>query len=95
MHFEELEWDEDKRLKNLVQHKIDFEDVWIIFERPFLSKRSDRKGEERYLAIGFLDQGYVTIVYTIRDGRCRLISARKARKNEREAYRKAVEGRIP
>jgi hypothetical protein len=53
MEFQEFEWDENKRLKNLVQHKIDFEDVWIIFERPFLSKRSDRKGEERYLAIGF------------------------------------------
>jgi uncharacterized DUF497 family protein len=94
MQFDEFEWDENKRQENLAQHKIDFEDILVIFARPFWSKRSDRHGEERYLAVGSLDNRYVTVVYTLRHGRCRLISARKARKNEREAYCKAFGRRL-
>jgi hypothetical protein len=89
MEFETFEWHERKRLKNLKKHKIDFEDVFQFFNNPILVKRSDRNGEERYLAVGLLNDYHITVVYTIRGGRCRFISARKARDNEREAYCKA------
>lgn len=93
MQFEFFEWDEGKRLKNLAAHEIDFEDVHSVFENPFLSKRSDRDGEERWVAIGCLGSQIIAVAYTIRGERCRLISARKARTNEREAYYQAVKAR--
>jgi uncharacterized DUF497 family protein len=92
MEFEGFEWDESKRLDNLAKHKIDFEDVHDLFANPFLSKRSDRHGEQRHVAIGSLRDRIIAVVYTIRENRCRLISARKARTNEREAYYHAFEG---
>ncbi|WP_088345569.1 MULTISPECIES: BrnT family toxin [Rhodomicrobium] len=92
MLFEYFEWDEGKRRKNLAAHKIDFEDVHGVFEGPFLSKRSDRDGEERWLAIGCLGSQIVAVVYTMRADRCRIISARKARTNEGEAYYQAIKG---
>ncbi len=91
MEFEYFEWDENKRLKNLAKHSIDFEDVHEFFDTPYLAVRSDRHDETRYLAIGRLRDYYITIVYTIRNNCCRLISARKARDNERKAYQQAFE----
>jgi uncharacterized DUF497 family protein len=43
-------------------------------------------GESRYLAIGLYRGREITVVYTVRDEKIRLISARRARKNERELY---------
>jgi uncharacterized DUF497 family protein len=91
MEFEVFKWDESKRLENLAKHKIDFEDVHDFFANPFLSKRWDRHGEQRHLAIGSLRDQIIAVVCTIRENRCRLISARKARTNEREAYNHAFE----
>jgi uncharacterized DUF497 family protein len=91
MQFEDFEWDEDKRLKNLVGRKIDFESVPPLFDNPYLSIRSDRSGEERYFVLGIVGGETLAVVYTPRGDRCRIISARKASRHEREAYRKAFE----
>jgi uncharacterized DUF497 family protein len=46
--------------------------------------------EDRYITIGFSDRGrLLTVVYTERDGKTRIISARTATKSEAEAYAKA------
>lgn len=37
MKCKEFEWHEDERLKNLAQHKIDFESVPPLFDNPYLS----------------------------------------------------------
>ncbi len=49
--------------------------------------RSKRKGEERYIAIGEVKNLIITVVYTLRSEKIRIISARKASKNERKKYR--------
>jgi hypothetical protein len=43
-------------------------------------------GERRSIAIGLVDRLEITIAYTVRRGVVRLISARKATRNEREDY---------
>jgi uncharacterized DUF497 family protein len=88
--FEAFEWDEAKRQRNLDTHGIDFEDAAAIFSRPYLRSRSDRGKETRFVAIGRLDDVEIAVVYTIRDGVCRIISARRARTNERKEYHAAV-----
>jgi uncharacterized DUF497 family protein len=44
-------------------------------------------GEERIIAFGEVDGDELAIVYTMRRGRRRIISARRAHNRERKAYR--------
>jgi len=89
----EFEWDENKRLSNLAAHGIDFEDDIAIWEGPVLEVPSAQPhhDEDRLLAIGRCDGRVITVVFTWRARRRRLISARIARKNERENYNQAIE----
>ncbi len=87
-----FEWDERKRKENLDRHGIDFEDAARLFDKPFLQVRSDRSNEVRYVALGLLDGIEIDVVYTVRSNACRIISARRARHNERKAYYKAFGG---
>lgn len=91
--FGRFEWDERKRQQNIERHGIDFEDAARIFEAPVLTVRSDRSDEERYVALGILDGIEIAVVYTVRSNACRIISARRARQNERKAYYEAFGGK--
>lgn len=51
--------------------------------------RSDY-GEKRWIALAVIDGIVIVIVYTVRSGRIRIISARKANGNERKAYEEAI-----
>jgi uncharacterized DUF497 family protein len=83
-------WSEAKRRTNLQRHGIDFAALDEKFVGPFVQRRSDRSGEERWIAFGHLGSIVVAVVYTIRDGRRRWISARPARRDEREWYYEAI-----
>jgi uncharacterized DUF497 family protein len=91
--FAAFEWDEAKRRTNLKEHGIDFEDAATIFSRPYLRTRSDRNDEVRFVAIGCIEDVEIAVVYMVRRGACRIISARRARTNEREEYHEAVGSR--
>ncbi len=83
------EWDERKRLSNLEKHGLDFFDVVEVFESPHIEVASHcSESEERFLAIGALEGRFVTVVYTMRGETVRVISFRRARHEEREAYKK-------
>lgn len=80
------EWDPEKRESTLRERDIDFEETRIVFDGPTIVRRSDRKGEKRYMVFGFLDDVEITIVCTVKDEICRIISARRARRDERKKY---------
>lgn len=84
----EFEWDEIKNSKNIEKHSLDFIDVVSAFKYPIIKKENTKKdyGEKRWIAIGQLKNFCIVIIYTIRDKKIRLISARKANKKEREIY---------
>jgi len=86
LEFTSFQWDENKRSVNLVKHGIDFLDAVTIFEDPVFIKPSSFEEEERHVAVGILDTIAIAVIFTIRDGNCRIISARRARKNERREY---------
>jgi len=90
-----FDWNERKRELNLVKHGIDFEDATEIFYGPIILHRSDRNSEERWIAIGSLEDRLITVVFTRRADVIRIISARRARKNEEREYRNAKVGRPP
>jgi uncharacterized DUF497 family protein len=91
--FSEFEWHETKRARNWEIHEIDFEDVKQVFSHPHVAAPSHRSRERRWMAVGLLDDVEVTVVYTLRGGRCRIISARRARHEERRSYHEAISDR--
>jgi uncharacterized DUF497 family protein len=82
----EFEWDEKKSTSNQEKHGISFDDAMGIFDVPTLETPSDSRGEARYKAIGIVDGRELAVIYTLRNDSYRIISARRARKNERRAY---------
>lgn len=85
-----FEWDERKAQANLRKHKISFEEAKTVFDDPFLLTFPDRKhseSEERYINIGTSQKGRILIViHTEQEQNMRLISCRKATRNERRVY---------
>jgi hypothetical protein len=84
----EIEWDNNKAASNLIKHKIDFEDAKDIFLDPNRLEREDKRDydETRIQVIGIVNQVVLFVVYTKRNGKNRIISARRANKNERRQY---------
>jgi uncharacterized DUF497 family protein len=81
-----FEWDEAKRKTNLVKHFIDFQDAKRIFDGPMFEKIESRHGEERIFAIGLMEDIEIVVIYVMRGRRRRIISARRAHRDERQEY---------
>jgi len=80
----EFEWDAVKNEAHFAKHGFDFEHAIQIFEGPFREYVDPRPwGERRIVATGRMGDAFITVVYTRRNGRCRIISARPARRSER------------
>jgi uncharacterized DUF497 family protein len=90
-----FEWDEQKNQLNRAKHTIDFDDTIRVFDGPILLRRSDRNNEERWVAVGSLENRLIAVVFTRRADVVRIISARRAWKNEEREYRNAKMGRPP
>ena len=83
-----FEWDESKREANLAKHHIDFQDAERVFDGPVFEKIESRRGEDRVVAIGSMEGIEIVVVYVMRGKRRRIISARRAHRNERQDYAK-------
>ena len=86
---DEFEWGEAKNATNLKDHGISFEEAVAIFNGPVLTHIDDRfdYDEVREVSFGFLGETVVlSVTHTDRDGRKRLISARKATRSERRMF---------
>jgi uncharacterized DUF497 family protein len=70
------------------KHGVDFaEAATVLHDEQAITVREDDEDEERYVTIGMDALGNVlVVVYTWRENRPRLISARRAAPNEREQY---------
>lgn len=93
--FSSLSWDETKRLTTLEKHKIDFIDAATIFLEPHLILPAQSETEERSIAIGALNGAVIAVVFTLRGDTCRIITARKARRDEREFHQALLNGGDP
>ncbi|WP_373947371.1 BrnT family toxin [Paracoccus marcusii] len=89
----DFEWDNKKRSQALEKHGIDFCDAAEIFASVHLKIGANSETELRSIAIGELNGVHIAVVFTERENAIRLITARRARRDEREAYIKHVAGR--
>lgn len=83
-----IEWDGKKAAFNLMKHGIDFADaVTVLEDERAITISEGHPDEERLVTIGMDAFGRVLVViYTRRDDRMRLISARKATAKETGQY---------
>lgn len=83
-------WDEPKRLSNLRDHGLDFADARDGFgweEAVILPSYPGTRGEERFMAVGFLNLELVTLVYSpLGSEALTFISLRRASVKERRIY---------
>jgi len=91
-----FEWDPNKAKTNIIKHKVSFEDATSIFQDENAISIFDEKhslNEDRWITIGIdLKTKTLVVVHTfieIDSDNCniRIISARKATKNEQKAYK--------
>jgi uncharacterized protein len=87
-----FEWDEAKRRSNIRRHGIDFTAVEGVLAGATITFLDDRfdYGETRLLTFGLLNESVVAISHTETNEVIRVISFRKASKNEEETYFKEV-----
>jgi uncharacterized DUF497 family protein len=89
MQDEAFEWDDDKAAENFRRHGVTFEQAKKVFEDPFgIELIDDREdyGEERLILIAMAGGELLTVAYTERQHRHRLISARHATRQEQDDY---------
>jgi uncharacterized DUF497 family protein len=86
---DEFEWDEGKATENDAKHGVSFELAALVFKDPFAIERLDDRedhGEERFILIGLAEGALLTVVYTERPARIRIISVRQATRHEQDDY---------
>jgi uncharacterized protein len=82
-----FEWDDEKAARNLAKHGISFDKATSIFDDPVAITIDDPKhswDERRFITLGttFFEEVLV-VIHTFRNGRIRIISARRANRAER------------
>jgi len=86
----EFEWNPDKAALNLEKHGVSFQEAATVFNDPLSMTFPDPEhsiGESRYVIIGLSRFGQLLVVaHTDRDAKVRIISARKATRQERRFY---------
>jgi len=90
----EFEWDEEKRLSNIKERGVDFRDAALIFEGPVIMKEDTREsyGEQRFRALGKVDNDYYVVAYTWRGETCRIISAWRVDEEGKKRYEEILSG---
>ena len=85
----DFEWDDAKAAANFRKHGVTFEQAAYAFRDPFAVEWIDERavdGEERVILLGMSGGQILSVVYTERGERLRIISARRATKYEKDNY---------
>lgn len=85
-----FEWDPDKASANVHKHGIGFRDASLALLELAVTVPSARDGENRFRSICSLRSGLIVVVWTPRYNAIRILSARRAKRNEREEYRQVL-----
>ena len=85
----DFEWDENKNGVNKDKHGVSFKEainLWQITHVVVPTSVKYKLPESRELIIGKIQDQIFSCVYTIRRGKIRIISCRKAREHEKRIY---------
>ena len=89
----EIEFDDTKRSKTLLERGLDFAHAKALFEGLHFTAQDTRAGyeEDRFITVGWLDARLVVLVWTPRGKVRRIISMRKANDREKTLYASYLE----
>ncbi|OGU69929.1 MAG: hypothetical protein A2499_18665 [Stygiobacter sp. RIFOXYC12_FULL_38_8] len=90
MNTSSFEWDENKNKLNQKKHTISFEEAQYAFSDPnrIIARDLEHSGsEERFYCFGKIDESIVTVRFTYRNNKIRIIGAGFWRKGK-EIYEK-------
>jgi hypothetical protein len=90
----DVEWDSEKRERNIEERGVDFADAALIFEGIVLEARDERNeyGEVRYRALGHVGDEYYLVAYTWRGANRRIISAWRVGEDGGRRYQAILAG---
>ena len=83
-----VEWDERKNQINIQKHGISFDSAIVVFKDELRVEYYDEihsVDEDRYIVIGYAHD-ILFVVYTMRNNKARIISARLANDTEKDVY---------
>jgi uncharacterized DUF497 family protein len=89
---QKFNWDRSKNLANIEKHGVSFKDATMVFFDPHVAAYDDEShswDEERFIAVGLSENlRLLTVCHCFRedDTVVRIISARKATKQEEKLY---------
>ena len=89
MRLMDFEWDMAKSDLCQISRNFDFIYVLSVFIDPNLLIEKDQRwdyGEERFRALGVIDEKVFVVIYTKRPSAIRIISARRANRREVRRY---------
>jgi uncharacterized DUF497 family protein len=85
--FRDFDWDPAKSDRCFADRGFDFGFASAVFQGEVLRRRDTRaKDEVRFQALGEASGVILLVVFTIRNGRCRILSARRASPDEVRFY---------
>ena len=90
----EFEWDVEKNKANRIKHGISFERAVAIWDSVHLEVEGIARSEDderRNATIGWIEGKLFLAVWTWREGKIRLISVRRARKNEEKVFTEKIQ----
>jgi uncharacterized protein len=88
----DYEWDDDKADSNAHDHAVTFDEARAVFNDPAAITGEDTahsQTEIRYITVGYSAKArLLMVVFTLREERIRIISARKAKGIWKQLYEK-------
>jgi uncharacterized DUF497 family protein len=87
-----FEWDDQKSRRNMAKHHVSFDEAQTVFFDPYARVIDDPEHsakEERFIILGLSKMSKLLVVchcYRVNEQVIRIISARKATKNEANQY---------
>lgn len=85
-----FEYDPAKSESNRAKHGIDFEAAQALWrDVDHIIARAQARGEDRWILVGQIDGRLWAAFFTLREGKTRIISVRRAREYEKQQYEQA------
>lgn|SRR5688572_19019928 len=83
-----FEWDEGNKYKSEKKHKVSIKEAEEVFESdPLITIKTGITHEERYQLFGQTKSGkLISVIFTLRNNKIRVISARPQSQKERNFY---------
>jgi len=86
-----FDWDENNT-KHLAAHDVSREEFEEVFDFPRLQVEQERKRESRFWVLGRTAAGrLLTVVYTMREGMIRAVTAHTMKRKNRSLYEQSIE----